>query len=225
MKLSLVQNLPVTSPRELCEEIANFVKKEEDSFSLPKLELLLQTGTSIRGKIINLQEKGSKHYVWIENNMDLSEKISILLLDVSQIIGINILDFESYQTSAELAKPIVIIGDLELKRKKKSTEEQFEKFLNKPLTINVDSNNLKEEARAVIYKNLSLITTAFQEILTDEMSKSIISQSVRAIDIKVSDCLEVTLNEGTLSILVQNKSLETASNQIVLLKEKIERVF
>lgn len=225
MKLSFLNDLPVSSTIELCKEAANFVKKADKSSSLPKLELLLYNGTSVTGKIVDFQDKSGKSYIWIENNIDIPQKISLLLLDVSQIIGINITDFEVYQICREGNKTLEIIGNLELKRKKKSTEELLEKLLSKAIVINFDVDTLKEEDRAILYKNLSLITTTFQEILTDEMSKSIISQGLRAIDIKISDALEIRLNEGILLISIQSKSLETSSNQIVLLKEMIEKAF
>lgn len=225
MELSLIKELPTISISDLCRQLTNFSKTTVDSSSLPRLELLLYNGTLIVGRILDFQEISGKPYIWIENNIDIPVKIGVLFLEVNQIIGINIIDFESYLRYKELSKPVEIIGALELKRKKKSTEELIESLLGKPILINLDMNNLMEEDRAVIYKNLSFITTSLQEILSDETSKSIISQSLRAIEIKISDCLEVTLNEGILSITVQNKTFETTSNLIVILKEKIESIF
>ena len=225
MKLSFLNDLPVSSTIELCKEAANFAKKADNSSSLPKLELLLYNGTSVTGKIVDFQDKSGKSYIWIENNIDIPQKISLLLLDISQIIGINIMDFEVYQICREGNKPLEIIGTLELKRKKKSTEELLEKLLSKAIVINFDVDTLKEEDRAILYKNLSLITTTFQEILSDEMSKSSIKEKISEIEITIEEHISVVLNKEILSIAIQKSNRQTIANQVKILQEKIENVF
>lgn len=225
MELSLIKELPTISISDLCRQLTNFSKTIVDSSSLPRLELLLHNGTLIVGRILDFQEILGKQYIWIENNIDIPVKIGVLFLEVNQIIGINIIDFESYLRYKELSKPVEIIGALELKRKKKSTEELIESLLGKPILINLDIDNLMEEDRAVIYKNLSLIDTAFQEILSDEMSKTVVKEKVGEIEVKISDRIAVILNDEILSISIQNKNIETTANQIKILKEKIESIF
>ncbi|VXB20237.1 hypothetical protein FLAVO9AF_120067 [Flavobacterium sp. 9AF] len=225
MELSLIKELPAISISDICKQLTNFSKTTVDSSGLPSLELLLHNGTFIIGKIVDFQENSGKQYIWIENNIDFPEKTSVLFLEVNQIIGINIVDFESYLRYKELSKPAEIIGALELKRTKKSTEELIEDLLGKTITINLDIDNLMEEERAVIYKGLHLITTVFQQILSEEINKLIISQNLSTIDLTISDSLEVTLNKELLSISLQNKTFETTVNQIKILKEKIESIF
>ncbi|WP_159778352.1 hypothetical protein [Flavobacterium sp. 9AF] len=223
--MSLIKELPAISISDICKQLTNFSKTTVDSSGLPSLELLLHNGTFIIGKIVDFQENSGKQYIWIENNIDFPEKTSVLFLEVNQIIGINIVDFESYLRYKELSKPAEIIGALELKRTKKSTEELIEDLLGKTITINLDIDNLMEEERAVIYKGLHLITTVFQQILSEEINKLIISQNLSTIDLTISDSLEVTLNKELLSISLQNKTFETTVNQIKILKEKIESIF
>ncbi|NHN26631.1 hypothetical protein FIA58_013175 [Flavobacterium jejuense] len=225
MKLSFIENLPTTSTLELCKQMANFAKKVVDSSSLPKLELLLHNGTFITGRIINFHENANKQYIWIENNIDIPEKINVFLLEVNQIIGISILDYDAYQTGVELVKPIEIIGVLELKRKKKSIEELLEKLFAKPIIVSVDIDNLYEENRSIIYKNLSFIATALQEILSDEISKSVVNEKVNIIQVNILDRIEVTLSNEILFVSIKKDNTQTSANQIKILKEKIESVF
>ena len=225
MKLSILENLPTISILDLCKQMANFSKKGVNSSSLPKLELLLYNGISITGRIINFQENSNKTYIWIENNIDIPEKINVLLLDMNQIIGISILDYETYQTCVELSKPKEIVGLLELRRKKKSIEELLEKLLSKLFPIEINIDTLLDEERSLIFNSLNMISGIFEEILNDEIGKSIFIDKVNSIEIKIANTDEVILSNGVLTVIFMKNNFQLHTKQREVFKSKMEEAF
>jgi hypothetical protein len=222
---SFINDLPTTSIVDLCKQIANFAPNLIDSSSLPKLELLLHNGICISGRIIKFQETASGKNIWIDNSSSANDKKSLLFLDVNQIIGITILDFDCYQIANESSNTeLISTGVLELKRKNKATEELLESLTTKPIPINTHIDTLTDEERSVIAKGLELIAKVFGEILCDEMSKTIVKNQFEAIEIKISDNENVTFNNGILTVYVKKNRTQTTTKQIEMFKEKIESV-
>lgn len=178
-------------------KLADFAHKAEDLYSLPKLELLLHTGNTIRGSIIGYDRTIQEKLLMIVGIPDANPKSEVTLVPGSQVAAITFLD--ANKTLEALNKsPLVSI--LELKRTAKKVEEDLEKTTNNKISLVLDTDNYAEDNRNIILEAIKSLPQIFESLIEDELGKITVVENIKSIKISITEQDTVTLDNKELFI-------------------------
>ena len=178
-------------------KLADFADKAEDIYSLPKLELLLNTGNVIRGCIIGYDRTRQEKLLMIIGIPDANPKSEVTLVPGFQVAAITFMD--ANKTLETLDKsPLVSV--LELKRAAKKVEEDLQKSTGAKIDLILDTNNYPENNRNVVLETLKILPSVFESLIEDELGKKAVIENIKNINISISLQDSITLNNKELFI-------------------------
>jgi hypothetical protein len=182
--------------------LGDLAKCTQDTSSLPKLEVFLQSGNSIRGSIIGSQGVGQDELLMILEVSEVDARSKITLVHRSQIVSLSLLDPNAYLKLFSSPENKVIVGELELKRKAKTTEESLERIVSGKITLNLYLETLAEEQRGAILRTTELLPAVFESLTAEDIGKQLVSSSIKELGIRIGTLAQSTLKDTHLTIEV-----------------------
>lgn len=214
------KGMQYNSITELCAELAKFSNKTDDSSGLPKLELLLISGSLLTGKIINYQKNHTQSSIWVDISNEIKQ---ITFIPVQNLVAISILELDRFLLLRETENTFQSIGRLEFKRKKLEVENQLVDILEKNTTIQIEnSETINEIERINANRILEHLPSLFQSILCDNISKRLLNDYVKSIQLVFSNSQSTQMNDGKLTICIRDKRTHTIAKEVEILKKEIE---
>src|SRR4051812_18501049 len=136
-------------------ELADLAQNTDDNSGLPKLELLLHSGISIRGSIINSRKTANEHLLMILGMPDSYSKSEITLVSASQVSAITLVDPENYLKFFAAPENTAITGSLELKRAIKNIETELENVVEDKIQLLLDVDIFSENSRSDVLRTIN----------------------------------------------------------------------
>lgn len=214
------KGIQYNSITELCAELARFSNKTNDSSSLPKLELLLISGSILTGKIIDYQKNNTQSSILVDVSNEIKQ---VTFIPVQNLVAISILDLDRFLLLQETENTLQTIGKLEFKRNILEVESRLTDILKKNITIQIENSEVigeKERINANII--LEQLPSLFESISCDNISERLLNDSVNSIQLVFSNSQLIQLNEGMLTICIREKRMHTISKEVEILKKEIE---
>ncbi|PKB17159.1 hypothetical protein [Flavobacterium sp. 5] len=181
-------------------ELTDLAQNTEDNSSLPKLELLLHTGNSIRGSIIQSRKTANEHLLMILEIPDSYSKSDITLVSSSQVVAITLVEPSHYLKFFAAPENTVIVGSLELKRAVKNTEAELEKIVGEKIQFLLNVDAFPESSRSDILRTINFLPAIFETLTADELGRKIVRSTIKNIQITVATTNVITLKEQTLHL-------------------------
>ena len=205
-------------------ELADLAQNTDDNSGLPKLELLLHSGISIRGSIINSRKTANEHLLMILGMPDSYSKSEITLVSASQVSAITLVDPENYLKIFAAPENTAITGSLELKRAIKNIETELENVVEDKIQLLLDVDIFSENSRSDVLRTINYLPAIFETLTADNLGKKIVQSAIKKISISIAATNTITLNEQTLhlEILSPLPILETKEKERI--KSAIENL-
>lgn len=197
--------------------LSDLAKCTQDTSSLPKLEVFLQSGNSVRGSIIGAQSVGQDELLMVLEVSEIDSRSKITLVHRSQVVSLSLLDPNAYLKLFSSPESNAIVGELELKRKAKTIEESLDKIVSSKTTLNLYLETLKEDQRGAVLRAIELLPAVFESLTAEDIGKQLVASSIKSVGIRTGTLAQSTLKEMHLMIEV------TPQLTIPLHKEK-ERI-
>ncbi|WP_348799755.1 hypothetical protein [Flavobacterium adhaerens] len=178
-------------------KLADFAQKADDNSSLPKLELLLHTGNTIRGSIIGYDRARPENVLMILEISDFDAKTRVTLVPSTQVVALTFLD--AIQTLTTF-KTNVIVSPLELKRTAKKIEEALEKTVSEKINLVLDADHFSEENRSVVLETIELLPLVFESLIEDDLGRNAVVENIKSIKISSAESDAITLENTELHI-------------------------
>jgi hypothetical protein len=180
-------------------KLADFADRAEDVYSLPKLELLLHTGNTIRGCIIGYDRTRQEKLLMMIGVPDSNPKSEITLVPGSQVAAITFMDADE---TLRVLEPNSVISILELKRAVKKAEEDLEKNTTSKINLILDTDSFPEESRKLVMETVKLLPSIFGSLTDDELGKKAVVENIENIRISIAGEDAMNLNNKELHIVL-----------------------
>lgn len=201
-------------------KLADFADKAEDVYSLPKLELLLHTGNSIRGCIIGYDRTRQEKLLMVIGIPDSSPKSEITLVPGSQVASITFMDADN---AIRVLEPNAAVSILELKRTAKKAEEDLEKNIASKISLVLDTDSYPEENRNLVLETIKFLPSIFESLTEDELGKKAVAENIETIKISIADTYSTVLDNKEVHITVSS-GYKFPSKEKERIKKEIESI-
>lgn len=219
------REFPVHSLNTWLSEMAEIAEKSTDSSSLPKLELLLRSGSAIRGHILKLQHNAHDQMLMIASlKNQYNDTKEVIFISASEVMAITLLDPEAYLKQYVLPAASKDIGKLELKRALQETNEKVNFYFQDGISIQFDATTCPNNARWEVLQVLETLPELMQHLTADELGKKLVNEKIKSIEITVSDHARTTLDQYVLSIQLTTPFASTLNAEKEKIKNEIERL-
>jgi hypothetical protein len=178
-------------------KLADFADRAEDVYSLPKLELLLHTGNTIRGCIIGYDRTRQEKLLMMIGIPDSNPKSEITLVPGSQVAAITFMDADE---TLRVLEPNSVISILELKRAAKKVEEDLEKSTGEKIDLILNTENYPQEDRKIVLETVKFLPTIFESLSEDELGKKAVVDHIENIRISIGEADSMSLEDKELHI-------------------------
>jgi hypothetical protein len=178
-------------------KLADFADRAEDVYSLPKLELLLHTGNTIRGCIIGYDRTRQEKLLMMIGIPDSNPKSEITLVPGSQVAAITFMDADE---TLRVLEPNSVISILELKRAAKKVEEDLEKSTGEKIDLILNTENYPQEDRKIVLETIKFLPTIFESLSEDELGKKAVVDHIENIRISIGEADSMSLEDKELHI-------------------------
>lgn len=182
-------------------KLADFAEKADDNSSLPKLELLLHTGNTIRGSIIGYDRTRQEKLLMVLEISDFHPKSRITLVPGLQVAAITFMDANKTLMSLETPSKVSV---LELKRSAKIIEEDLEKSTTAKINLVLDTDNYPEEDRKLVLETIKFLPSIFESLTEDDLGKKAVGENIGSIKISITETDSTVLENKELHIAVSS---------------------
>ena len=215
--------LPVKSLTTWFSEMAEIAEKSTDSSSLPKLELLLRSGSVIRGHILKLQQNNHDQMLMVAHLPDpYNNTDEVTFLSASEVVAITLLEPQAYLKQYILPAASKDIGSLELKRAAREFHEKVQEFFHEGVLFQLDTKECPDKARWEVLQVLEALPELIQQITADELGKKLANEKIQSIEIVASGHAQTTLEQGILKIQLSSPFTSTLNAEKERIKSEIE---
>lgn len=204
--------------------LSELAEKTDNSSSLPRLELLLKNGHSVRGALVKAQKIEHDLLLMIHEMPEASGQGDVIFLASSEVIGLRVLNFSRISSYFKQDLPPREIGSLELKRSSKAIEAQLEKYFTEKVQLQFTSETLTEKSRGEILTLLEILPAVFESLTADELGKRIVNEQIRQIEVNIAEKPETTLKDHKLTILTNHIRIQTPNEEKQRLRIEIENL-
>lgn len=205
-------------------ELTDLAQNTEDNSSLPKLELLLHTGNTLRGSIIESRKIGNEHLLMIMGIPDSYSKSEIALISSSQVVALTLVEPNHYLKFFAAPENTAIVGNLELKRAIKNSEVELEKIIGEKTQLLLDVDSFPENSRSDVLRTIGYLPAIFATLTADELGKKLVQNAIKNIQITIGTNNTTTLNEHLLNIEILSPLSIIESKEKERIKEAIENL-
>jgi hypothetical protein len=205
-------------------ELADLAQNTEDNSSLPKLELLLHTGNTLRGSIIHSRKTANEHLLMILGIPDSYSKSEITLVSSTQVVALTLVEPSHYLKFFAAPENTAIVGSLELKRAIKNSEIELEKIVGEKTQFLLDVDSFPENSRCDVLRTIGYLPSIFETLTADELGKKLVQNAIKNIQITIGLNNTTTLNEQTLHLEILSPLTILESKEKERLKTAIENL-
>lgn len=205
-------------------ELADLAQNTEDNSSLPKLELLLHTGNTLRGSIIHSRKTANEHLLMILGIPDSYSKSEITLVSSTQVVALTLVEPSHYLKFFAAPENTAIVGSLELKRAIKNSEIELEKIVGEKTQFLLDVDAFPENSRCDVLRTIGYLPSIFETLTADELGKKLVQNAIKNIQITIGLNNTTTLNEQTLHLEILSPLTILESKEKERLKTAIENL-
>lgn len=205
-------------------ELSDLAQKTEDNSSLPKLELLLQTGNKLQGSIINSKKTANEHFLMILGTPDSYSKSEITLVSSLQVVAITLIEPSNYLKFFQVTQNAVLVGSLELKRAIKKTEIELETVVGKKIKFLLDADAFLENSRNDVLRIINFLPAIFETLTADQLGKNLILNTIKNIQVSIANESAISLEEQTLHLKIISPLLILDTNEKERIKKGIENL-
>jgi hypothetical protein len=205
-------------------ELTDLAQNTEDNSSLPKLELLLHTGNTLRGSIIHSRKTGNEHLLMILGIPDSYSKSEITLVSSSQVAALTLVEPSHYLKFFAAPENNAIVGSLELKRAIKNSEAELEKIVEEKIQLLLDVDAFPENSRGDLLRTIGYLPAIFETLTADELGKKLVQNTIKNIQITIGTINGTTLNEQTLQLEILSPLSILESKEKERIKTAIENL-
>lgn len=206
------------------EDLKELARNTNNDSSLPKLELFLSNGQTIKGSIIESIKNNQEYLLMIMEFSNQNSESNITLIGSSQIIGLRLIEVNNYIRLFATSKTPEIIGSLQFKRSVSDIQDELNKTTSTPIIIILDVDSYVENERYLILKVLKLIPPIFSSLTSDNIGKELVSKKIKNITISIGTGDNPTLIEQNLHLKVSDSGFITTSKETEKLKTAIENL-
>lgn len=215
------QEFPIRNLSSWFSEMAEIAGKSTDGSSLPKLELLLRSGSIIRGHILKLQQSSHDQLLMVAGLKDQYNKSEITFLSASEVVALTLLEPEAYLQQYVLPAVSKSIGSLELKRAALELNKKINDFFDNEISLQVDAKEYPENARWEVLQVLEFLPQLMQQLTADELGKNLVNEKINSIEIAVSDRTHTSLEQGILKVQLSSPFTGTLNIEKERIKSEI----
>jgi hypothetical protein len=205
-------------------ELADLAQNTEDNSSLPKLELLLHTGNTLRGSIIHSRKTANEHLLMILGIPDSYSKSEVTLVSSTQVVALTLVEPSHYLKFFAAPENTAIVGSLELKRAIKNSETELEKIIGQKTQFLLDVDSFPENSRSDVLRTIGYLPSIFETLTADELGKKLVQNAIKNIQITIGINNTTTLNEQTLHLEILSPLTILESKEKERLKTAIENL-
>lgn len=205
-------------------ELADLAQNTEDNSSLPKLELLLHTGNTLRGSIIHSRKTANKHLLMILGIPDSYSKSEITLVSSTQVVALTLVEPSHYLKFFAAPENTAIVGSLELKRAIKNSETELEKIVGEKTQLLLDVDSFPENSRSDVLRTIGYLPSIFETLTADELGKKLVQNAIKNIQITIGTSYTTILNEHTLQLEILSPSTILETKEKERLKTAVENL-
>lgn len=205
-------------------ELADLAQNTQDNSSLPKLELLLHTGNTLRGSIIHSRKTANEHLLMILGIPDSYSKSEITLVSSTQVVALTLVEPSHYLKFFAAPENTAIVGSLELKRAIKNSEIELEKIVGEKTQFLLDVDSFPEKSRSDVLRTIGYLPSIFETLTADELGKKLVQNAIKNIQITIGINNTTTLNEQTLHLEILSPLTILESKEKERLKTAIENL-
>jgi hypothetical protein len=205
-------------------ELADLAQNTEDNSSLPKLELLLHTGNTLRGSIIHSRKTANEHLLMILGIPDSYSKSEVTLVSSTQVVALTLVEPSHYLKFFTAPENTAIVGSLELKRAIKNSETELEKIIGQKTQFLLDVDSFPENSRSDVLRTIGYLPYIFETLTADELGKNLVQNAIKNIQITIGINNTTTLNEQTLHLEIFSPLTILESKEKERLKTAIENL-
>jgi hypothetical protein len=205
-------------------ELADLAQNTEDNSSLPKLELLLHTGNTLRGSIIHSRKTANEHLLMILGIPDSYSKSEVTLVSSTQVVALTLVEPSHYLKFFAAPENTAIVGSLELKRAIKNSETELEKIIGQKTQFLLDVDSFPENSRSDVLRTIGYLPYIFETLTADELGKNLVQNAIKNIQITIGINNTTTLNEQTLHLEIFSPLTILESKEKERLKTAIENL-
>ena len=217
------KEFPVQSLNAWFSEMAGIAEKSTDSSSLPKLELLLRSGSVVRGHILKLKQTSHDQMLMIAGLKDQYNHTSeVTFLSAIEVVAVTLLEPAAYLNQYILPAASKEIGSLELKRAAREFHEKVQEFFTEKVSFQLDTKECPDNARWEVLQVLESLPQLMEQITSDELGKKLVNEKIKSIEINVSDHAHTTLEQGVLKIQLTSPFTGTMNAEKERIKSEIE---
>jgi hypothetical protein len=205
-------------------ELADLAQNTEDNSSLPKLELLLHTGNTLRGSIIHSRKTANEHLLMILGIPDSYSKSEITLVSSTQVVALTLVEPSHYLKFFAAPENTAIVGSLELKRAIKNVEIELEKIVGEKTQLLLDVDSFPENSRSDVLRTIGHLPSIFKTLTADELGKKLVQNAIKNIQITIGTSNTTILNEHTLHLEILSPLAILETKEKERLKTAIENL-
>ncbi|MEM0578751.1 hypothetical protein [Flavobacterium polysaccharolyticum] len=205
-------------------ELADLAQNTEDNSSLPKLELLLHTGNTLRGSIIHSRKTANEHLLMILGIPDSYSKSEITLVSSTQVVALTLVEPSHYLKFFAAPENTAIVGSLELKRAIKNSETELEKIVGEKTQLLLDVDSFPENSRSDVLRTIGYLPSIFETLTADELGKKLVQNAIKNIQITIGTSNTTILNEHTLQLEILSPSTILETKEKERLKTAVENL-
>lgn len=217
------KGFPVHGLTTWFSEMAAIVEKSTDNSSLPKLELLLRSGSIIRGHILKLQHSGHDQILMVASLKDqFNSNSEVTFISAHEVVALTFLEPETYLKQYVLPAASKSIGILELKRAAREFQETIQQFFHEEVSLQLDAKECPDNARWEVLQVLEGLPALMEQITADELGKKLVNEKIKRIEIGVSDNSHTALEDGLLKIHISSPFTGTLNSEKDRIKHDIE---
>jgi len=206
------------------EDLTELARNTNNDSSLPKLELFLSNGQTIKGSIIESIKNNQEYLLMIMEFSNQNSESNITLIGSSQIIGLRLIEVNNYIRLFATNENPEIIGSLQFKRTVSDIQNELDKTTSTPISILLDVDSYVENKRYLILKVLKLIPSIFTSLTSDNIGKELVSKKIKTITVSIGTSDNPTLTEQNLHLQILDSGIITTSKETEKLKTAIENL-
>lgn len=204
--------------------LVDLAENTEDNSSLPKLEILLTTGNTICGSIIQSRKTANEYLLMILRASESYSKSEITLVSSSQVVALTLVDPNHYLKFFAAPTSTVVVGSLELKRAIKNCESELEKIVEDKIQFLLDVDAFPENSRSDVLRTIGYLPAIFENLTADELGRKLVQNAIKNIQITIGAAQAIKLNEQIVHIEIQSPLTLLESKEKERLKNGIEKL-
>lgn len=217
------KEFPVHGLTTWFSEMAAIADNSTDSSSLPKLELLLRSGSVVRGHILKLRENNHDQFLMIASLKDqYNSNSEVTFISAHEVVALTLLEPEAYLKQYVLPAASKSIGSLELKRAAREFQESIQQFFQEEVLLELDAKEYPDNTRWEVLQVLESLPAIMEQITADELGKKLVNEKIKRIEIGVSDHSNTALENGSLKLYITSPFSGTLNSEKERIKNDIE---